>query len=557
MEDVKYSEKDRKRQVTTFTDAEDYKRIRRKKSLDNTIFKHRIDPLFSVSSSTPIQQKTLEALERMPLLLSQFDSLSPHSKTQALNQLVKQSNTSTLQFINSLVLPILKRDFLSSLPHELALQVISYLDVSSLCRASTVCRRWDSIISRDEKTWLRLLDNDGFKSELNDNYKNSNNNSSHHKEIYKRQHILKTNWKKGRFKKTVFSGHEDHTVTCLQFDQDKIVSSASDTFINVYDTQNPSKVYQLEGHQGGVWALQYVDNTLVSGSTDRTVRVWNIKKRKCTHVFKGHSSTVRCLSIVLPTMVFGVLEPSEPLIVTGSRDSTIRVWRLPDTENGEEFRGEEEDNKWFKFLLLGHTESVRSIAAHGNTLVSGSYDNSVAIWNLESGRLVHRMERHSGYVYAVAIDPIRQHCMSGSMDCTVYIWDILTGECLYKLDGHSVLVGLLGSSPHHLVSAAADKTLRVWNPDTGVCEHVLAGLRGHNSAITCFKHDDEKVISGSEGGLKMWDIKTGRHLYNLINNVKGVWWVTFDYRRCIAAVNDNEKTSFVMLDFGVYGLEEA
>lgn len=526
--------------MSTLADAEEYKRIRRKKSVDNNscTFKHRIEPLFSVSSSSPLPQKTLEALERLPVLLNQFDSLSAHSQTQVLHQLVRRSDSTTLQFINSLIVPILKRDFLSSLPHELALQVIGYLDVTSLCRASTVSRRWDGVISRDEKTWLRLLHKDGFKAEANQAFSAKHNNSSHYKEIYKRQHILKTNWKKGRFKKTVFSGHQDHTVTCLQFDEEKIVSSASDTFINVYQTRNPNKVYQLEGHQGGVWALQYVDNTLVSGSTDRTVRVWNIKERKCTHVFKGHNSTVRCLQIVLPTMVFGVLEPSEPLIVTGSRDSTIRVWRLPDTENGDEFSGEEEDNKWFKFLLLGHTESVRSIAAHGNTLVSGSYDNSVAIWNLATGRLVHRMERHSGYVYAVAIDPIRQHCMSGSMDSTVYVWDIVTGECLYKLDGHSVLVGLLGQSPHHLVSAAADKTLRVWNPDTGVCEHVLAGLRGHSNAITCFKHDDEKVISGSEGGLKMWDIKTGRHLYNLINNVKGVWWVTFDYRRCIAAVNE-------------------
>ncbi|KAG1086888.1 hypothetical protein G6F42_020819 [Rhizopus arrhizus] len=250
-------------------------------------------------------------------------------------------------------------------------------------------------------------------------------------------------------------------------------------------------------------------------------------------------------------MVNGKLEPSQPLIVTGSRDFSIRVWNLPDVETEAEQYVGEGANPWFKFLLVGHTNSVRSIAAHGNTLVSGSYDNTVVVWNLETGRLLHRMEGHTSNVYSVVIDPPRQQCMSGSMDSTIYIWDLVTGECLHKLDGHSILVGLLGLTRQHLVSAAADRTLRIWSPDTGVCEHVLAGKHGHEGAITCFKHDDEKVISGSEGGLKMWDIKTGRFLYDLVSDVKGVWWVTFNKSKCIVAIHNQDKTSFQMLDFGV------
>jgi F-box and WD-40 domain protein CDC4 len=115
-----------------------------------------------------------------------------------------------------------------------------------------------------------------------------------------------------------------------------------------------------------------------------------------------------------------------------------------------------------------------------------------------------------------------------------------------------MLVGLLGLTPRNLVSAAADSTLRIWNAQTGVCEHVLSG---HQGAITCFQHDERKVISGSEGGLKMWDIKTGKLVRNLLNNVNGVWRVAFDERRCVCAVHRNGHTWFEVLDYGVVGLE--
>ena len=102
------------------------------------------------------------------------------------------------------------------------------------------------------------------------------------------------------------------------------------------------------------------------------------------------------------------------------------------------------------------------------------------------------------------------------------------------------------------MSAAADQTLRVWSPDDGERQHVL---NGHQGAITSFQHDQHKVVSGSEGGLKMWDIKTGKLQHDLITNVSGVWRVAFDERRCVAAVKCADNiTRLEVLDYGVEGL---
>lgn len=95
------------------------------------------------------------------------------------------------------------------------------------------------------------------------------------------------------------------------------------------------------------------------------------------------------------------------------------------------------------------------------------------------------------------------------------------------------MVGLLGLNANHLVSAAADFTVRIWDPARGVCLRILAA---HAAAITCFQHDGNKVISGSDGNLKMWDFKTGKFVRNLLTGLGSVWQVKFDERRCVAAV---------------------
>ena len=372
-----------------------------------------------------------------------------------------------------------------------------------------------------------------------------------YKSLYRRHHTIRESWTSGKVKPghVAFAAHPRHVITCLQFDDDKIITGSDDTLIHIYDTKTGKLRKKLEGHEGGVWALQYEGNILVSGSTDRSVRVWDIERGLCQQVFYGHTSTVRCLQILMPTEVGRdstgqpIVQPEKPLIITGSRDSQLRVWRLPEVGSRRYIQtgppAQESDCPYFIRVLTGHTHSVRAISAHGDTLVSGSYDSTVRVWRISTGELVHVLRGHTQKVYSVVLDHKRNRCISGSMDSLVKIWDLATGACLHTLEGHNLLVGLLDLRDDKLVSAAADSTLRIWDPENGRCRNTLMA---HTGAITCFQHDGQKVISGSEKTVKMWDVRTGECVQDLLTDLTGVWQVKFDERRCVAAVQRDQLT---------------
>ncbi|KAG0744133.1 hypothetical protein G6F57_004473 [Rhizopus arrhizus] len=489
-----------------------------------------------------------------------FDALPSSIQTYALFQLLKRSHRNTLKDTKDSILHFLKRDILLSLPASIAKNILLYLDVTSLCRASSVNRAWKELIDNAAEVWQCKMEENHFIPSSSEAYNILHVAQNPYKKIVRRHIIMRRNWRLNRHRKLLLEGHEDDLITCLQFDDEKVITGSDDHRIHLYDVNTGQLRNVMEGHEGGVWALEYVGNTLVTGSIDRTVRVWDIERGLCRFVLRGHTSTVRCLKIVMPSMIDGRLQPSEPLIISGSRDMTIRVWRLPNLNDLplpliDSVEDDFISRKYLKYTLKEHESSVRDIAVHGDTLVSGGYDNTVIVWDLATGESKHILKGHTMKVYCVAIDPKRRHCISGSLDSSVRIWGLDDGECKFVLQGHAILVGLIGLADDYLVSAAADYTLRTWDPSTGDRQCILAGHRG---PITAFQHDQYKIVSGSEGAVKMWDTKTGELLHDLIQDVSSVWRVSFDERRCIAAVKSQSEstTQLVVLDFGIHDIED-
>jgi hypothetical protein len=169
--------------------------------------------------------------------------------------------------------------------------------------------------------------------------------------------------------------------------------------------------------------------------------------------------------------------------------------------------------------LEGHSSSVPGVALSpdGQRAVSASWDNTLKVWHLETGRELQTLKGHSGPVSGVALSPDGQRAVSASSDHTLKVWDLETGRELRSLEGHSDRVNGVAVSPdgRRAVSASSDHTLKVWDLETG---RELRSLEGHSDRVNgvAVSPDGRRAVSASsDHTLKVWDLETARELRSL------------------------------------------
>ena len=101
----------------------------------------------------------------------------------------------------------------------------------------------------------------------------------------------------------------------------------------------------------------------------------------------------------------------------------------------------------------------------GSHVVSGSYDNTIRIWNATTGQLVAGpFQGHTDVVTSVAYSPDGSHVVSGSHDNTIRIWNATTGQLVAgPFQGHTDCVTSVTYSPDggYILSASNDKSIKV------------------------------------------------------------------------------------------------
>jgi small GTP-binding protein len=197
--------------------------------------------------------------------------------------------------------------------------------------------------------------------------------------------------------------------------------------------------------------------------------------------------------------------------------------------------------------LTGHEDWVRSVAVSpdGTWAASGSRDETVGIWDLESGECRETLEGHTHYVNSIAITPDEKRILSGSHDKSVRVWDVASGRELVKLVGHTDIVWSVVALQDNsrALSGSGDGTFRLWDLDSGKCLATIEyGADNNDDGRGCaVNRAGTKVLSGHyDGRVRLWSLKTGKRLATLkghsasVNSVQ----ITPDGRFAVSGSDD-------------------
>merc|ERR1719367_1535570 len=177
---------------------------------------------------------------------------------------------------------------------------------------------------------------------------------------------------------------------------------------------------------------------------------------------KGHGGWVTSLAVGEEE----VNGQREEFLLSGSRDRTLIKWQL------EAKREEDEDRQWGapRKMMTGHSHFISEIKLTGDSrfAFSASWDGTVRLWNVATGRTISKLIGHKKDVLSVALSSDDRQIITGSLDKDIKIWNTRS-ECKFTVDknNHTDAVSVVrfyhAKKPALCVTASWDKTIKVWD----------------------------------------------------------------------------------------------
>jgi WD40 repeat protein len=383
-------------------------------------------------------------------------------------------------------------------------------------------------------------------------------------------------------------------------DSQTLASGSSDRTIKLWDVKTGNLLQTLTSHSSwfvGVISVAYSPDgqTLASGSGDTTIKIWQVAASISKAPVQQSQSQVSQLAVSKPqsqpgtipapqttipfkntklrkllitylitcllgfigfigTEIYGYARygvfPVDPILVIANLSSSISLQKTlpghsysvnsvaysPDGQTLASGSGDETIKLWdvktgnLLQTFTGHSDSVWSVAysPDGQTLASGSRDMTIKLWDVKTGNLLQTLSGHSGWVRSVAYSPDGQTLVSGNggyhddydfgnYTYTIKLWDVKTGNLLQTLPGHSHQVLSVAYSPdgQTLASGSRDKTIKLWNVKTGNLLQTLAGDSDWVSSVAYSPDGQTLASGGGDETIKLWNVKTGNLLQTL------------------------------------------
>lgn len=509
-----------------------------------------------------------------------FSAAPRQHRTLILQGLLTQCCFPQLLFISQEVSVLIRIDFISILPVEIALKILCYLDCRSLCMAAQVSKKWKSLAD-DDRVWHHMCEqhidrkcpNCGWGLPLMHMKRNRDvttlepkkraasdvGESSRPrieeldqdlpnikrvkldaeatvvapttavvrrkrpwKEVYSERFMLEKNWRKGFFKVRMFRGHSDG-VTCLQFNRKYLVTGSYDTSIKIWRVDTGECIRTLTGHTKGVRSLAFDSQKLITGGLDLTIKVWNYHTGQCISTYRGHDDAVVSVDFHNKT------------IVSGSADKTVKVWHV--------------DSRTC-YTLRGHLDWVNCVKIHppSSTVFLASDDTTIRMWDLKSNRCLRVFggmdkEGHIGQVQCVIPftykdEMIEDHndsdSESASNTAESNAFERAEDNVNHINHNNNNNGNMHGNNRddarQNVTNLGEESTTSEENTsseDVNQCELSL-DVQYPTHLLTC----------SLDNTIKLWDVRTGRCIRTQFGHIEGVWSISADTFRIISGAHD-------------------
>ena len=276
----------------------------------------------------------------------------------------------------------------------------------------------------------------------------------------------------------------------------------------------------LRGHTNAISSIDVSQDgrLIVTGSIDRTVRLWNTQTGKTVLTLRGHNSEIYAVKF----------SPDNQLVASSGYDGRVILWSV-------------KSGKPLRTLELTSWSVAIAFSPDSRQLAVGSQERNIFIYDARNGNIVQTLETNFG-IYALAFSPDGRYLAEGSF--SIAIWNLQTGKIVRTLQGHQNSLRAIAFSKDglFLVSGSVDKTARLWNVETGETVKIFQTetpvtlkLQSRNlnlkwkMPVTCvaFSPDDKTLAMGTGRAIHLWDISTGNAVKILEGHEQSVTGVVF------------------------------